>query len=402
MNKSWDHNKGGRDQWISWLRTILEECLRVMKPGAYGLIWAIPRTSHYSAMAAELAGFEIRDIVHHLFGSGYPTGLNISKAFDREQGKGHKVRVLSGRHTNSTMYSAFGSGEEEGVYEELLPESDNAKEWFGWHTKLKPAVEHWILVQKPLTTSVTDNVLKYGTGGLNIEANRVPRTDGYEKAWDKPVSTNVGADGYILLTNAQHTVDLSEHKPSGGFPANLVLSHHADCGDVCVDECPVQQINNQTGISKSRRSQRGKVKIFDQHKDQWIGESTERGFEDSGGKARYFNQFESEFRYIPRVAPSEKRFYCVDCGDVFIGTRKIKDQHAGHTIVEHPTPKSTKLMEWLIRLITPPGGIVLDPFFGTGSTGVACQSLGIACVGIDLDEDDGYLKIAEKRIEEAA
>jgi DNA modification methylase len=412
MNKTWDSNKGGRDQWITWLSEILKEVYRVLKPGAYGVIWAIPRTSHYTAFAAENAGFEIRDIIHHLFGSGYPTGLNISKQFDREAGKGIKVKTKGGRGTNSTMYNPFSSGEMRGEFEELLPETDNAKEWLGWHTKLKPATEHWILIQKPTKLSITQNILEFGTGGLHIEATRVPANDGFEKAWDKPVSTNVGADGYVLLTNAQHTVDLSEHKPSGRFPANLVFSHHPDCrlivasggpygtSDWCHEDCPVKQIDAQTGYSKARRSQRGKTKVFNQYHDQWEGESTERGFNDEGGKARYFTQLEGTFGYHARVSPSEKRFYCKDCDAIYVGTKNNFQEHKAHGIVAHPTPKSIKLMQWLITLITPTNGRVLDPFFGTGSTGVACQELGFDCTGIDLDDEDGYLKIAQARIEE--
>ncbi len=413
VGKEWDSNKGGRDQWIAWLRSILEECLRVMKPGAHGLIWALPRTSHYTAMAAELAGFEIRDIVHHIFGSGYPTGKHISKEFDKREGKGFKGKVTSGRSTNSTMYRSFGSGEERGVYEDSLPESELAVTWFDWHSKLAPGAEHWIMVRKPIDGSIIDNVETFGTGVLNIGASRVPRTDGYQKAWDKPVSTNISSEGYILSTQGQHVVDLSENKPANGFTKNIVLSHHEEChssagytieestqSGFCHPDCPIYQINSSGPQTKSKRSQRGKTSPhYVTHEkynnpNAWIGESTERGFEDSGGRARYFNQF----GYYTKVAPSDKRFYCSGCNQVFPGKKELREEHKDHGIVEHPTPKSTPLMEWLIRLITPPGGIVLDPFFGTGSTGVACRNLGFDCVGIDFTED--YLKIADSRLKE--
>lgn len=448
MGKEWDSNKGGRDQWIEWLRGILIEALRVLKPGAHGLIWALPRTSHYTAMAAELAGFEIRDIVHHIFGSGMPMGQNVSKAFDTKEGKGIRVKATNGKATNSTMYGSFGSGGS-GEYEDILPETELARKWFGWHTALAPGAEHWILVRKPIEeTNIKDNVAKHGTGALHIEATRVPRTDGYQKAWEKPVSTNVSNEGYLLSTAGKHTVDLSENQPSGGFTKNIVLSHTPDCvykdsttlkgskvredretisdssiygnnrksgsrslGDEvieiweCSEDCPIYQLDASGKKTQSKRSQRGKTsphylthEKFNKE-NAWIGESTERGFSDAGGRSRYFNRFV----YQAKVPRSEKRFYCKTCDAVYpfaIGRREVYLEHIDHELTPHPTPKSVQLMKWLVTLITPEHGVVLDPFFGTGSTGVACTELGVDCVGIDFEED--YLKIAKHRIQEKA
>lgn len=383
-----------------------------MKPGAYGLIWALPRISHRTATAAEMAGFEIIDIVHHTFGSGYPTGQHISKAFDKREKKGIKVRVTSGRGSNSTMYGSFGSGDASGEYEDSLPESELAQKWYGWHSRLKPAVEHWVLVQKPFNTSIIENVEMYGTGALNIEACRVEGSDGYQKAWDKPVSTNIGPDGY-LLQDTQRVIDISGNKPIGRFTANLILSHHPDCliptgdtieqcttGGLCVEGCPVALLDEQSGITTSKKSQRGKVQIqIKEDKKHWTGESTERGHNDSGGASRYFNQFSGEVGYYKKVSPNEKFFFCKGCNQVFPardGKQRLDVEHKPHGIVEHPTPKSKALMNFLITLITPPEGTVLDPFFGTGSTGVSCQELGFDCVGIDMSED--YLRIARYRL----
>lgn len=416
LGKEWDNDKGGRDQWINWLSAIFRECLRVLRPGAFGVIWAIPRTSHWTAMAAENAGFEIRDIVHHLFGSGMPMGQNISKALDKRAGvRGNPLGTRNdGKHTNGVMYQSFGSGESEGVFIEYGPESLEARNWFGWHTRLKPAVEHWILVRKPVERTVIDTILLYGVGALNIEACRVPRTDGFEKAWDKPVSTNISAEkgAKTLLTMAQHTVDLSSNKPSGGFPANLVLSHADDCIlDSCVEGCPVKALDHQSGNSTSSKSQRGKVKIFTQEKEQWIGESTERGFKDSGGASRFFNVFNSrssldqvqaEFSYYAKANNKEKFFYCKQChliSPFAQGRELLYKEHKHHEgFIAHPTPKASKLMEWLVSLVTPPNGIVLDPFLGTGATGDVCKSLGFNFVGIDLDPD--YLEIAGWRLKD--
>lgn len=138
LGKAWDSDKGGRDNWIAWLQEIAGECLRILKPGGSGLIWALPRTSHWTATALENAGFEIRDIVHHFFSDrAMQKGLNIEKAIDKM-----------------------------GI--------DN--EWRGWHTGLKPGVEHWLLVRKPIEKgkTVVENVLEHGTGALNIGSCKVP------------------------------------------------------------------------------------------------------------------------------------------------------------------------------------------------------------------------------------
>ncbi len=150
MGEDWDGDKGGRKQWIEWMTGIMSQCHRVMKPGAHGLVWALPRTSHWTATALEDAGFEVRDVVTHLFGSGFPKSLNVSKAIDKAAGaerevigsKGYLVPNIKGNKYNA----AEGDSE---VYYITAPATDNAKKWDGWGTALKPASEHWILVRKP-------------------------------------------------------------------------------------------------------------------------------------------------------------------------------------------------------------------------------------------------------------
>ena len=197
MNKKWDTH----DNFIPWLTEVMRECLRVLKPGAHALVWAIPRTSHWTATAVENAGFEIRDVVTHLFGSGFPKSLDISKAIDKAAGaRGH----------DGTRFNAAGDGEKSNGGskfrsdhpEYVKPEAatPDAKKWQGFGTALKPAAEFWILARKPLSEkTVAANVLKHGTGGLNIDGCRVSGGMSEhirEKALEKSNSVGYGCDSW--------------------------------------------------------------------------------------------------------------------------------------------------------------------------------------------------------------
>jgi site-specific DNA-methyltransferase (adenine-specific) len=285
MGKEWDSNKGGRDQWIAWMTGVMKECHRVLKPGAHGLVWALPRTAHWTATALEDAGFEVRDVIHHIFGQGFPKSLNIEKA-----GGGAK--------------------------------------WKGWGTALKPAVENWILIRKPIEEkTVTQNVLTHGCGGINIDGGRIdsiPRTPGYKNPGTKYEKKSEWNKRY---SGVRREVD----QYTGRFPANLVFSHEPECQDnQCSPECAVKTLNDQ-----------------------------------SPNASRFF--------YCAKISPSERG----------------KDNN-------HPTVKPLKLMRYFCKLITPPKGTVLDPFMGSGSTGVAALSEGFRFTGIESEAE--YFEIAEKRI----
>ncbi|MDP1548104.1 MAG: hypothetical protein Q8L87_18995, partial [Anaerolineales bacterium] len=157
MGKKWDDNKGGREQWIKWLSDVMAEGLRVLKPGGHALVWALPRTSHWTGFALENAGFEVRDIVHHLFGSGFPKSLSIDKAIDKMKGA-ERVKVIderwatkypNGPKGKTTQLTNGGRSNRIGTPMKELPTTPEAKEWEGWGTALKPAVECWWLVRKP-------------------------------------------------------------------------------------------------------------------------------------------------------------------------------------------------------------------------------------------------------------
>lgn len=311
MGKDWDGDKGGRKQWVAWMESVMRECLRVMKPGAHGLVWALPRTSHWTATALEDAGFEIRDVVTHLFGTGFPKSLDVSKA---------------------------GAGEA----------------WKGFGTALKPASEHWILVRKPCSEkTVAANVLKWGCGGLNIDGSRVGTGGDYTVH-----NAGSSASGSLNWNSGGKTASSSIHKTTQGrFPANLIL-----------DEEAAAALDEQSGQSKSVDSIRNNKPSPNLSMSGANLGHVSKSHNDSGGASRFF--------YVAKASKSDKG--------------------ADNT---HPTVKSTALMKYLIKLITPPGGVVLDPFTGSGSTGVACAANGNVFIGIE--RDDSYYNIATSRLEKA-
>jgi hypothetical protein len=240
MGKDWDGDRGGPKQWIAWMESVMSEALRVLKPGAHALVWAIPRTSHRTATALENAGFEVRDVITHVFGSGFPKSLDISKAIDKAAGA--EREVISSKPKPSTLvykHSGISSLEElNQIAKETLPASAEAKQYQGFGTALKPASEHWILCRKPLSEkTVAKNVLKWGVGGLNIDASRVaidpndrnsrpngsvPLSEGGKGSMFKMGGRNPECDGNTLNLN------------KGRFPANFVLSHTLFCKQVGV------------------------------------------------------------------------------------------------------------------------------------------------------------------------
>ena len=181
MGKEWDHNKGGRDEWIKWMSEVMIEAKRTLKPGGHALVWALPRTSHWTGMALENAGFEVRDCVYHIFGSGFPKSLDIGKAIDKQAGV---EREILGKRKHPTLKdtskveeqanAAHGNNSWKREWDITSAKTEEAKQWEGWGTALKPAVECWWLVRKPISeNTIAQNVLKHSTGGLAINECRV-------------------------------------------------------------------------------------------------------------------------------------------------------------------------------------------------------------------------------------
>jgi DNA modification methylase len=396
MGKEWDHHKGGRKEWIEWMTEIMRECLRVMKPGAHGLVWALPRTSHWTATALEDAGFEVRDVVTHLFGSGFPKSLDVSKAIDKAAGA---ERAAIGANPNHR-----GESQMRNPYTKALgqngsitaPATDAVKQWQGWGTALKPASEHWILIRKPCSEkTVAANVLKWGCGALNIDASRIdgkPRTTHANGNFQsKTDETGKIFDGYGL------GVKLSE--PQGRFPANLVFSHTPYCtDDQCDIECAVKGLDEQSRISKSKSGDRG-IGIGSGYHGTKATVSAVRGHDDSGGASRFF--------YCAKTSKAERNagldeLTAKKTGIKNASGRGFSESDPYKEILNqnhHPTVKPKKLMTYLIRMVTPPGGTVLDPFLGSGSTGVAARDAGFKFIGIEKEEE--YFEIAKKRIGES-
>lgn len=373
MGKAWDDDKGGRKQWIAWMSEVMSECLRVLKPGGHALVWAIPRTSHWTATALEDAGFEIRDVVTHLFGSGFPKSLNIEKA---------------------------GAG----------------SQWSGWGTALKPASEHWILVRKPCSEkTVAANVLKWGVGGLNIDGCRIGFQSESDRLQAMPQGSLSGPhDG--IGGKAFKNGDRSKNKPEdmqsplGRFPANLVLSCSPHCTEEAHDmfDCPIAMLDEQSGVPSASKQKIGAATRKN------IGFKLSESSADRSDKiANYASdgtQGVSRFFYCAKASKSDKnaglegmpdrqKAYGSPSGDG-LGRGISGTRIDIPTKNNHPTVKSTKLMQYLIRMVTPTGGLVLDPFTGSGSTGVAALKEGFRFIGIERESE--YVEIAEKRLENAS
>jgi hypothetical protein len=373
LQATWDHDKGGRAQWVAWLTSVMRECLRVLKPGGHALVWALPRTSHWTATAIEDAGFQLRDCLCHVFGSGFPKSLDVSKAIDKATGVKREVvgsyRVGGNALTPTAMKGGtYGVGVPNSAAGDLpitAPATDAAKQWQGFGTALKPASEHWWLARKPLEGTVAECVQAHGTGAINIASCRVgtghdrasggePTPPGYEGGWSK---------------------DRVPRATGGRWPPNFLLSHDHAEDEPCSPECPVAMVDGQ---SASGGMHGAGIAVQKTATSQYRASSF-----NLGGTRRVFRYGDDErgstaSRFFPV-------FYCPKASK--------SDRGEGNT---HPTVKNTALMRWLCRLITPPGGLILDPFAGSGSTGVAALAEGMRFLGIENRPE--YMKIGRARL----
>ncbi|MGB8265223.1 MAG: DNA methyltransferase [Candidatus Velthaea sp.] len=502
MGKEWDAHLS-RERFVASLTPIFAECLRVMKPGAHGVVWALPRTSHWTATALEDAGFEIRDVVTHLFGSGFPKSLDVSKAIDKMRKEDvEPVRVVcrylraamdanglksadvapafgchsrlidkwAARDTDSqpalptweqwlalkpmlslpddmdaevwrlngrkgspgdTWRNAEVVGEHEGVpggfgdYRFAVRDalirapSDDAKKWSGWGTALKPASEHWIVVRKPLSEkSVAANVLKHGTGALNIDGCRIGTGEVLKPGGSlvqHPADERTGAALGMLAAGTPNTF---VQNASGRWPANVVLSHHPLCERVgerevkgdprdgregerdggfvntgavggngkpcgplygtetqevwdCVPGCAVAQLDAQSGEIESGKPSGVSNKGMGFHGSAPGFPVT--GYGDRGGASRFF--------YVAKPSSAEKQDALRRLSLFDANPSEKPEKNA------HPTVKPVALMQHLIRLVCPPGGLLLDPFAGSGTTGVAATDEGVSAILVEREPD---------------
>jgi len=340
MGKRWDYDVPSVAIWA--------ECLRVLKPGGHLLAFAGTRTQHRMAVRIEDAGFEIRDLTMWCYGSGFPKSLDVSKAIDKAAGalgtQSQGANYAGGDYAprDKTMRSDYGY-----TYAPATPE---AQQWHGWGTALKPALEPITMARKPLAGTVAANVLEHGTGALNVDGCRVGT--GKDKGiW--PVTQRRHND--VAFTVQPVETDTT----TGRWPANLIH----DGSDDVVGLFPQQQSGgfSQGTIQHSRG--------FDVAKGVKAERVRDARAPDTGSAARFF--------YTAKASKD--------------------DRDDGNT---HPTVKPTDLMRYLCRLVTPPGGIVLDPFMGSGSTGKAAMLEGFEFIGIE--REPSYYAIAEQRIGRAA
>lgn len=340
MGKKWDYDVPSVEVWA--------ECLRVLKPGGHLLAFAGTRTQHRMAVRIEDAGFEIRDMIAWVYGSGFPKSHSIGKAIDREAGE---------RGAVGKRFVAAGGDlpSPERNYDDPPLVLEAAKQWQGWGTALKPALEPVTVARKPLVGTVAENVLAHGTGALNIDGCRVPVDPEADAAQLRTMSRSQrdGDDGWGMSTVSGDTPQVV--RSDGRWPANLIH----DGGEEVLACFP----DTKGGVAV-RRNSGGNTFGGDKPKPQM----DDIGYGDSGSAARFF--------------------YCAKASK--------RDRDEGNN---HPTVKPTDLMRYLCRLVTPPGGTVLDPFMGSGSTGKAAKLEGLNFIGIEREAE--YVAIAEARIAEA-
>lgn len=365
--------------YSAWCEQWASACLRVLAPGGYLLAFGGTRTWHHPATAIENAGFEIRDTIGWLYGSGFPKSLNVSRAIDKAAGAERPVvhrgdpvkRMIPGADQNRTGSWIKNNGR---VYvpTDTAPATEDARRWEGWGTGLKPAFEPIIVARKPLTGTVATTVLEHGTGALNIDACRVPacqrpaRIDHHE---DTPGKCTYGAHG---PGGGSHAAGFTDQ---GRWPPNIVLSHHDTCTDHCIPGCPVLALDEDSGLLRSGANPgRRHTPVFRDCYGQFDGrrDCTPIRGADAGGASRFFPAFRWQAKANSHERPR------VDG-------------------ISHPTVKPVDLIRWLTRLVTPPGGTIVDPFLGSGTTAEAARAEGFHCIGIERDPQYLPLVIARLR-----
>jgi len=346
MGERWDYDVPSVDVWA--------ECLRVLKPGGHLLAFAGTRTQHRIAVRIEDAGFEIRDMIAWVYGSGFPKSLDVSKAIDKAAGAEREVvgRHIQSAQTRTSGYAGEGKPMMAWQHDITAPATDAARQWQGWGTALKPALEPITVARKPLVGTVAANVLAHGTGALNIDGCRV----GIATAERQTIDTRSGAGfgtGNTVGGSTGRESGLFKSHDGGRWPANVI--HDGSEEVLAVFPQTKSGALNQANVTAGNR-------IYGTHAG-----------------------YENPKQYGPDSGSAARFFYCAKANKSDRGADNV-----------HPTVKPTDLMRYLCRLVTPPGGTVLDPFTGSGSTGKAAILEGFGFVGIEREAD--YIAIAEARI----
>jgi site-specific DNA-methyltransferase (adenine-specific) len=377
MGKGWDHGVPGVEFWT--------EALRVAKPGAHLLAFGGTRTYHRLACAIEDAGWEIRDCVMWVYGSGFPKSHDVSKAIDKAAGAEREKRWKP-----VTPGSSVGTLEPRPWLDEArrnggcfvdgdAPATNAARQWSGWGTALKPAYEPVIVARKPLVGTVAENVLTHGTGAINVDGCRVGANGGTRRDGKGSEPNDSGWEN--MRGHGVATIN------AGRWPANLIH----DGSEEVVGLFPV------TGPAKAgRRNPNGK-KNTNAFGDYGALPDAVGGYDDNGGSA-------ARFFYCAKASKADRDEGCEGLPTIRVKMNNGNDA-AGDPVSDrftkmarnhHPTVKPTDLMRYLCRLVTPPGGVVLDPFTGSGSTGKAATLEGFRFIGIEREAE--YVEIAKARI----
>jgi site-specific DNA-methyltransferase (adenine-specific) len=384
MGREWDSSVPGPDVW--------REVFRVLKPGGHALVFAGTRTYDLMVLALRLAGFECRDCLAYHFASGFPKSLDVSAALDRRAGAKREVvgpnpTWRDAKRDNRIMRPVSGDG----AKWITAPASESARQWEGFGTSLKPAFEPIALVRKPLAGTVAENVLSYGTGALNIGGCRIGTTK------DVPASPAKARINIAKGAERDRAADTSGYNPDvGRWPANVLL------GDSEVAEMLDAQAGERPGVGKPRVLRRGhSTSSGIGYGSTAEGGAAPVGFQDSSTNA-------SRFFFTAKPAKRERHLGCRDLywrrdkssptGVVRVSREEweaLPEAEQAHGNI-HPTVKPLSAMRWLVRLVTPPGGTVLDPFVGSGTTAMACEAEGFECVAVDLYAD--HLDVAACRI----
>lgn len=414
MGKDWDHGIPGESFWA--------EALRVAKPGAHLLAFGGTRTFHRLTCAIEDAGWEIRDCLGWIYGSGFPKSLDVSKAIDKAAGAERALRVSerwAEKYPNGPGGNLSGDGRSIHYGQckrvvgnplmESVPATDAARQWEGWGTALKPAWEPIILARKPLDgLTVAANVLKWGTGAVNVDGCRVPSNGEVantspshttpQEGWDRPWRHDAEAQARTYAAKQEGN---RKAVALGRWPANLIHDGSEE----------VLELFPQTGPGMFP-PKRGDGQVFGKS----YGSDRPTHKTDSGSAARFFycakaSRKEREMGcegMEERTAPDAHNLSsnaCAKCGKrVKANGSGDKCECGGERITvklpaaknHHPTVKPLALMRYLCRLVTPPNGLVLDPFVGSGTTLIAAEQEGFRAVGIEMNEE--YCEIAKRRI----